>query len=229
MAVRMANAVLWALPLLLAAFAARAENICHRGGGNDVSIILQYSEDIRPIRLTIDRRYFDQRFIPQNDSVVRAKVLDLQATDFAPWPEGLRAHMSEGPYLSLLIATANDLELVAQRFTSMTLGYRLTDTVQWRDTDGPFGLKRLGAPPPSDPLTGGFFGRDDVYIARDTQGAVTDVIRCKRLGDTPFQTCNHLVEAGVADLKLLYALDYLPDWHRLSREARAFYSCIRDN
>lgn len=150
--------MLWALPLLLAAFAARAENICHRGGGNDVSIILQYSEDIRPIRLTIDRRYFDQRFIPQNDSAVRAKALDLQATGFAPWPEGLRAHLSEGPYLSLLIATANDLELAAQRLTSMTIGYRLTDTVQWRDTDGPFGLKRLGAPPPSDPLTGGLFG-----------------------------------------------------------------------
>lgn len=99
-----------------------ADNICHLGGGNDISMSIKVADSNEALQVAIDQRYFDQRFIPRDGSERDALGLKLQATDFSPWPKGLRAHQSEGPYLKLLVSHFASLELVAQGSATTALG-----------------------------------------------------------------------------------------------------------
>lgn len=169
--------------------------------------------------------YFDQRFIPVDGGIREGLLLRMQATDFSPWPRELRPHTSEGPLMSYLLTDYLPLSIVADRYARIEAGHRLVGEVKWTRAPGPFGLSSLSASPPEEPLVG-LMGRNDVYVAVDSQGTITDVIRCQRPGRRPFQTCDHLIEAGEIDIKLNYAPRFLADWARLSSGATQFLDCM---
>ncbi|MDX2484271.1 MAG: hypothetical protein QNK42_11500 [Pseudodonghicola sp.] len=116
---------------------------------------------------------------------------------------------------------------MAQNNATTTLGYRFTDQVEWEDQDGPYGLKIFTASPPENPRRGAMVGDNDVYVSRDNSGTISDVIVCKRPGETPYTSCEHFIEQGIEDLSLLYASSLLPEWQRISNDAKAFFSCIK--
>ncbi|UWQ90214.1 hypothetical protein K3727_15645 [Rhodobacteraceae bacterium M382] len=62
---------------------------------------------------------------------------------------------------------------------------------------------------------------------RNEDGNVTDVIGCCRPGKAPDQSCEHYIEAGIFDVMISYASEFLPDWKRFSVQARSFFSCMK--
>ena len=217
----------YVVSLLFFGSAALGDNLCLRGDGDAVEITLQVSERAVPVVLRVDLGYFDQRFVPRSGSRRDGLLLSMQASDFAPWPNEVRPHQSEGPFMSYLISNFLDFELIAQRYTSNTLGYRVTDDISWIDSRGPYGLLSLVAPDAVQTRTGALVGDHDVFFSRDADGAISDVIKCLLPGETPFQLCSHLIDNGDEDIKLSYAPEFLPEWRRLSQNAKMFFRCMQ--
>ncbi len=207
---------------------ALADGICDQSDGTDVTIVLKDSDAVQKLSLKINQAYFDQRFIPQSGSEKRALGLRLNAMNFAPWPKEIRPHQSEGPYLRFLMASFLPFELIAQRFATFNLGYKFTDEIVWQERSGPNGLLTFVGPPLTNPRKGFVSSRKDIYFARNDQGKMSDIIVCKRPGKTPFVSCEHFIEQGDVDIKLGYAPDFLPEWRRLSDDAKSFFDCIKE-
>ena len=215
---------LLAFCMLLVGSAAHAAPLCQSGDRSIQLTILPPSG--KPLALKVGAAYFDQRSIPRDGSSRGGLLLTMQATDFSPWPRGLRPHSSEGPILSYLLTPFLPFDVVVDRMARPEVGYRYTEAVIWTDAPGPFGLSVPTAPAPANPEGGPFLGADDIYISRDQAGAITDIISCARPGRAPFQSCQHLIEAGEMDIKIEYAPEFLPDWKRLSVGAKDFLNCM---
>lgn len=117
---------------------------------------------------------------------------------------------------------------LAQILVKLNAGYSYMAEVTATDAPGPFGLSVPTAPAPANPEGGPFLGADDIYISRDHAGAITDIISCARPGRTPFQACQHLIEAGEMDIQIRYAPEFLPEWKRLSSGASNFLTCMME-
>ena len=215
---------LLAFCMFLVGSAAHAAPLCQSGDRSIQLTILPPSG--KPLALKVGAAYFDQRAIPRDGSSREGLLLTMQATDFLPWPRGLRPHSSEGPILSYLLTSFLPLDVVSDRKARLNAGYDFTETVIWTDAPGLFGLSVPTAPSPANPRGGPFQGADDIYISRDQAGAITDIISCARPGRTPFQACQHLIEAGEMDINIRYAPEFLPEWKRLSSGARDFLNCM---
>lgn len=212
--------------IFTAGFAAHAAPLCQSEGKSIQLTILPPSG--KPLLLNVGSAYFDQRFIPKDGSSREGLFLRMQATDFAPWPRGLRPHTSEGPLLRYLLTRYIPFDDLADSMAGLNIGYSYAEAVIWTDAPGPFGLSVPTAPAPANPERGPFTGRDEIYISRDQAGAITDIISCMRPGRTPFQLCQHFIESGEMDIKISYAPDFLPDWKRLSFEAKKFLACMQN-
>ena len=217
---------LLAFSMFLVGSALHAAPICQSGDKSIQLTILPPSGE--PLALKVGAAYFNPRSIPQDGSSRGGLLLTMQATDFSPWPRDLRPHLTEGPMLSYLLTPFLPLDVVSDRMARPNAGYRYTGAVTWTDATGPFGLSIPTAPSPANPQGGPFLGADDIYISRDQAGAITDIISCARPGRTPFQLCEHLIEAGEMDIKIGFAPDFLPDWKRLSSGARDFLNCMAE-
>ena len=182
-----------------------------------------------PLSLRLGTAYFDQRFIPQDGTTREGLLIRMQATDFAPWPPEIRPHQSEGPFLQYLLTPFLPFDVVADRMVRLNSGYGYAEAVILTDAPGPFGLTVPKAPRPDNLESGPFLGKDDIYSARDLAGAITDIIICARPGRTPFQICEHYIEAGEMDIQISYAPEFLPDWKRLSTGATEFLRCMEGN
>lgn len=178
------------------------------------------------MKLRVPTEYFDQRFVPVDGGIREGLLLRMQATDFSPWPREIRPHTSEGPLMGYLLTDYLPFDIVADRSARIEAGHRLIGEVEWSRALGPFGLSVLTTPPPEEPRVG-LMRRNDVYVGVDSQDTITDVIRCQRPGRAPFQTCDHLIEAGEIDIKLNYAPEFLADWARLSSGATQFLDCMK--
>ena len=218
------TANLLAFCMFLAGSAAHAAPLCQSGDKSIQLTILPPSGE--PLALKVGAAYFNQRSIPQDGSSRGGLLLTMQATDFSPWPRGLRPHSSEGPILSYLLTSVRPFDELAEILVKLNAGYSYTETVIWTDAPGPFGLSVPTVPPPANPEGGPFTGRDDIYISRDQVGAITDIISCMRPGRTPFQSCQHFIESGEMDIQISYAPEFLPEWKRLSYGARDFLNCM---
>ncbi len=128
--------------------------------------------------------------------------------------------------MGYLLTEYQPFDIVADRSARAEAGYSLIGEVEWTRKPGPFGLSVLVAPPPVE-VHSALMGQKDVFVAVDEQGSITDIIRCERPGRTPFQTCDHLIEAGEIDIKLNYAPDFLAEWARLSADALKFLDCMK--
>ena len=117
-------------------------------------------------------------------------------------------------------------DVVVDRKARLNAGHGYKGAVVWTDAPGPFGLAVPTAPTPTNPQGGPFLGKDDIYIASNQAGAITDIISCNRPGRTPFQICEHFIEAGEMDIKIAYAPEFLPGWKRLPSGARDFLNCM---
>ena len=120
-----------------------------------------------PLALKVGTAYFDQRAIPRDGSSREGLLLAMQATDFAPWPRGLRAHISEGPFMMYLLTRYIPFGDLADSMVGLNIGYSYAEAVIWTDAPGPFGLSVPTAPAPANPEGGPFTGRDDIYVSRD--------------------------------------------------------------
>ena len=216
-----------AICMVFVAFGSHATPRCLAGDKSIQLTILPPSGV--PLSLHLGTAYFDQRSIPQDGTTRGALFILMQATDFAPWPPEIRPHTSEGPLLMYLLTPLRTFEEVADARARLNAGYGYAETVVWADAQGPYDLSVPAVPPPAKPEGGPFTGADDIYIARDEVGAMTDIISCARPGRTPFQTCQHLIEAGEMDIKISYAPEFLPDWKRLSTGATEFLRCMEGN
>lgn len=210
--------------MVLVGTTADAAPICQSGDRSIHLTILPPSGESLPLK--VGAAYFDQRSIPQDGSSREGLLLTLQATDFSPWPRGLRPHSSEGPLLSYLLTPFIPFDALADSKTRMNTGYSNAVAVIWTDDPGPFGLSVPTAPAPAHPEGGPFLGKDDIYISRDQAGLITDIISCSRPGRTPFQHCEHFIEVGEIDISIVYAPEFLPDWKRLSSGASDFLNCM---
>lgn len=210
--------------MFLVGSASYAAPICQSGDRSIQLRILSHSG--QPLLLKVGTAYFDQRAIPQDGSSREGLLLTMQATDFSPWPRGLRPHSSEGPILSYLLTSIRPFDELAEIFVKLNAGYSYTAAVTSTDAPGLFGLSVPTVPPPTNPEGGPFLGKDDIYVSRDGAGAITDIISCARPGRTPFQSCKHMIEAGEMDIQIRYAPEFLPDWKRLSSGARDFLNCM---
>lgn len=210
--------------IVLSGSQSMAESNC-RQGAQIVSLILLPASKV-PIKISVAAEYFDQRSIPADGSTREGLLLRMQATDFSPWPDEVRPHTSEGPLMGYLLTEYQPMDIVADRSARAEAGYSLIGEVEWTQKPGPFGLSVLIAPPPVE-VHSALMGQKYVYVAVDEQGSITDVIRCERPGRTPFQSCDHLIEAGEIDIKLNYAPEFLADWARLSTGALQFLDCMK--
>ena len=213
-----------ALSLSLAGLPLHAAPLCQNDHDSIQLTIVPPSG--KPLLLKVGAAYFDQRSIPQDGTTRGALFILMQATDFAPWPPEIRPHTSEGPLLMYLLTPLRTFEEVADARARLNAGYGYAETVVWADAQGPYDLSVPAVPPPAKPEGGPFTGADDIYIARDEVGAMTDIISCARPGRTPFQTCEHLIEVGEIDIKIAYAPEFLPDWKKLSAGASEFLRCM---
>jgi hypothetical protein len=198
--------------------------ICQHGDRNVHMTLLPPSG--APLSLTVGSGYFDQRFVPADGGTREGLLLFMQATDFAPWPRGLRPHPSEGPLMMYLLTPFLPFDVVADRKIRMENGFDFSEKMSWSDSHGAFGLIVPLAPPLPAGRRSGLMGQNDIYIARDRAGAITDIISCLRPGRSPFQSCNHMIEAGDMDIQLTYAPEFLPEWQRLSVGAKDFLTCM---
>lgn len=220
----------WYDPLLLlvstilTANVAYADPVC-RHGDRDIGLTILPPSGL-VLSLRVDSAYFDQRIIPRDGSSREGLLLRMQATDFSPWPYGLRPHPSEGPMLLYLLTSLVPFDELADVVVRLETGYRFGEAMDLSYRPGPFDLSVPVVAPPDPVRQGGNIGTRDIYIARDGSEHVTDVIRCRRPGDTPFQTCQHSIEAGNMDIQITYAPDFLPEWKRLSDGAKRFLSCM---
>ena len=219
-----ATATILAFCLLLVSTPIHAAPICQNTENSIRQTIIPPSG--QPLPLKIGSAYFDQRAIPKDGGSREGLLLTMQATDFSPWPRGLRPHSSEGPILSYLLTSIRPFDELAEILVKLNAGYSYTAAVTSTDAPGLFGLSVPTVAPPANPEGGPFFGKDDIYIARDQAGAITDIISCARPGRTPFQSCKHMIEAGEMDIQIRYAPEFLPDWKRLSSGARDFLNCM---
>lgn len=214
------------ISMFLVGTAAHSAPLCQSGDSSIQLTIMPPSG--KPLPLKVGTAYFDQRSIPQDGSSRGGLLLTMQATDFSPWPRGLRPHSSEGPKLSYLLTSVRPFDELADSMAGLNAGYSYTAEVTSTDAPGPFGLSVPTAPAPANPEGGPFTGRDDIYISRDQAGAITDIISCMRPGRTPFQHCQHFIEAGEMDIQISYAPEFLSDWKRLSTGARDFLNCMME-
>lgn len=208
------STILLAFSMFLAGSALNAAPLCQSGGKSIQLTILPPSG--KPLTLKVGAAYFDQRAIPRDGSSRGGLLLTMQATVFSPWPRGLRAHISEGPFMMYLLTRYIPFGDLADSMVGLNIGYSYAEAVIWTDAPGPFNLSVPTAPAPANPEGGPFAGRDDIYVSRDQAGAITDIIRCMRPGRTPFQLCQHFIESGEMDIQISYAPEFLPEWKRLS-------------
>ena len=220
------TANLLAFCMFLVGSAAHAAPLCQSGDRSIQLTILPPSG--KPLALKVGAAYFDQRAIPRDGSSREGLLLTMQATDFSPWPRGLRPHSSEGPILSYLLTSVRPFDELAEILVKLNAGYSYTAVVTSTDAPGPFGLSVPTAPAPAHPEGGPFLGKDDIYISRDQAGMITDIISCNRPGRTPFQHCEHFIEVGEIDISIAYAPEFLPEWKRLSSGARDFLNCMME-
>lgn len=134
--------------LLLAGSASHAAPICQSGGNSINLTILPPSGE--PLSVKVGAAYFDQRAIPRDGSSREGLLLKMQATDFSPWPRGLRPHSSEGPILSYLLTSVRPFDELAEILVKLNAGYSYTAAVTSIDAPGPFGLSvPTDLPPPT--------------------------------------------------------------------------------
>ena len=219
------TAHLLAFCVFTAGSAAHSAPLCQSGGKSIQLTIRPPSGE--PLALKVGTAYFDQRAIPRDGSSREGLLLAMQATDFAPWPRGLRAHISEGPFMMYLLTHYIPFGDLADSMVGLNIGYSFAEAVIWTDAPGPFGLSVPTAPAPANPEGGPFTGRDDIYVSRDQAGAITDIISCMRPGRTPFQLCQHFIESGEMDIQISYAPEFLPEWKRLASGAKEFLACMQ--
>lgn len=214
-----------AVSIVVSGSPSSAKPDCRDGARNVRIALLLPSGGVWPLSVASD--YFDQRFIPADLGSRDGLLLRMQATDFSPWPRGIRPHISEGPFMSYLLTNYLPFEEVADRAARQESGHNIFGTVEITRTPGPFGLTVLTVPPPKGKYYAGPLEEHDVYVAVDGQGSTTDIIRCSRPGLTPYQLCEHMIETGEMDINLAYAPEFLSDWARLSAGAIEFLDCMK--
>ena len=202
------------------------EFVCPVDQSNNLTLFLEFQPGDEKIKLSIPRGYFDPRITLQNNRTRRGQVLRIHGERFEPWPPELLPIHLAGPYVGFLLTEYNPMDQVAEQFAGDYLGYKPTDIPKFRVVESIFGLETLVSDePPVRPVEYNVF-QSDLFIARDENGQITDVITCKKPGSVPSPGCAAYMESPLVDFQIGYSRELLPYWQTLSRNARAFVSCI---
>lgn len=184
-----------------------------------VEFFLQTLPTSEPFPVTVPIAFFDRtsRAIP--GSTRDAMLLDIDLRGFAPWKGGVLEN-----HLGMLVTEYVDLSEIAQNRAENQTGVRNANT-EYPTGPGPFELKELV-------FERGQTVYDDasVFVAfqsfsTDDPNGTTDVIVCIEDGEVPYPSCQHYIDVPLADIKIRYRREHLPDWATLSRQVREFWEC----
>ncbi len=154
----------------------------------------------------------------------------VHGESFTPWPPELLPKRQEGPYVGMLLTDYIPMDDLAVHHATLVRGYTATDVPEFYAVESILGLETLvsDAPPFRDPETSAY-SDTELYISRNSNGQITDAITCKKPGSVPYPGCRHYMESPLVDFDIDYSLKLLPHWQHMSRNARAFVSCITSN
>lgn len=204
--------------------------ICPLDRSEDLTLFLEFEPGEERVRLSIPRGYFDPRLKLRDNTTREGQVLRVHGESFTPWPPELLPKRQEGPYVGMLLTDYRSMDTVAEHFATQVRGYTVADVPDFYAVESILGLETLvsDAPPFRDPETSAY-SDTELYISRNSSGQITDVITCKKPGSVPYPGCQHYMDSPLVDFKIRYSLNLLPHWQHMSRNARAFVSCITSN
>ncbi len=204
--------------------------ICPSDHSTNLTVFLELQPGAEKVRLSIPRGYFDPLLKLRDDTTREGQVLRVHGERFTPWPPELLLKRQEGPYVGILLTDYRPMVTVAEHFATQVRGYTVADVPDFNAVDSILGLETLvsDAPPYRDPETS-VYNDTELYISRNSSGQITDVITCKKPGSIPYPGCRHYMESPLVDFDIDYSLKLLPHWQHMSRNARAFVSCITSN
>ncbi|TMV02602.1 hypothetical protein FGK63_20455 [Ruegeria sediminis] len=201
--------------------------ICSSDQSTNLTVFLEFQPGAEKVRLSIPRGYFDPRLKLRDNTTRRGQVLRIHGESFTPWPPELLPKRQEGPYVGMLLTDYIPIDDLAVHHASLVRGYTATNVPEFYAVESILGLETLvsDAPPYIDPETSAY-SDTDLHISRNARGQITDVITCKKPGSVPYPGCQHYMDSPLVDFKIRYSLNLLPHWQDMSRNARAFVSCI---
>ncbi|CUH42845.1 hypothetical protein RUM4293_01734 [Ruegeria atlantica] len=204
--------------------------ICPLDRSEDITLFLEFEPGEERVRLSIPRGYFDPRLKLRDNTTREGQVLRIHGESFTPWPPELLPKRQEGPYVGMLLTDYRPMDTVAEHFATQVRGYTVADVPDFYAVESILGLDTLvsDALPFRDPETSAY-SDTELYISRNSSGQITDVITCNKPGSVPYPGCRHYMESPLVDFKIGYSLKLLPHWQHMSRNARAFVSCITSN
>ena len=201
-----------------------ADFVCPVDQSNNLTVFLEFQPGAERVKLSIPRGYFDPRLTLRDNRTRRGQGLRIHGERFEPWPPELLPTRRAGPYVGFLLTEYNPLDRVAEKLSTNYLGYSITDPPIYRVEDAVLGLETLVSDEP--PRRDFDVFQKDLFIARNDDGQITDVITCKKPGSVPFPGCRQYMESPLVDFSFYYSRELLEHWQILSRNARAFVSCI---
>lgn len=198
--------------------------VCPVDQSQNLTLFLELQPGAEKVRLSIPRGYFDPRLTLRDNRTRRGQVLRIHGESFEPWPPELLPIHKYGPYVGFLLTEYNPLDQVAKRLADLYLGYSILDPPEYSIVDAEFGLETLVSD--KVPYIDYDVYKMDLFLARNDDGQITDVITCTKPGSVPYPGCQNYMESPLVDFKIRYSRELLEHWQTLSRNARAFVSCI---
>ncbi|MFK7876532.1 MAG: hypothetical protein AB8B71_12245, partial [Paracoccaceae bacterium] len=185
-----------------------------------VDFFVKIWNEANPFLVSVPTAFLDRSFRPSPASTQDSLLLDVDIRGFVPWEGGnLENHMG------ILVTEYIDLNEIAQSQAKLQTGTPLSTDVQYPIESAPFGLKELV-------FEKGQTRRDasNIYVASqdfetDDPNGITDVIVCKKDGEVPYPSCQHYIDAPLADIKVSYRRGHLRDWVLISEQVRDFWDC----
>lgn len=198
--------------------------VCPIDRTENITLLMELHPGDERFPVSIPRGYFDRRFSLKNYSIKQAQGLRIHGEQFEPWPRGLLPKSQVGPYIGMLLTDYIPLEELARVKADLSLGYRKTNRPEYKITDAVYGLETLMSDAPPYRVYDVF--RYDLYIARNENGDIMDVITCNKPASVPYPGCQQYIETSLMDIKIRYSRGLLKHWQALSKNARTFVNCI---
>ena len=181
--------------------------------------------------LTMPEIYFEDRWDRVDGAVHSAQLLSVADDDFTPVARSDTASLIKDKnrdYITFVLGdyvAFNEFLGTTVNHLDQRVGRNLAD---YEFLDGPFGLSQVQpllwrtSPPPYE-------ARRDVYVAHDSDGALSTIIRCYRKVDPiKYPLCRQAFRAHGIDITASYIAENLADWKIIQSNITDFVGCAKN-